>query len=174
MKRNRLGQFIKGFKYPNEWAVKRVRPKGLKYKIKIENKEWFKKGSIPWNKGEKGLYGANSGSFRKGEHASLKTEFKKEDKRLIGRNNTRWKGGITPLNIKLRNSYEARKWRMLVFLRDNFTCQFCHQKGGKLETHHIKAWNRFPQLRFNINNGIALCEKCHKLTPNYKNYENTS
>ena len=169
VKRNKLGQFIKGFKYPKEWAAKRVRPKGLKYEIKVKNKEWFEEGNKPWNEGTKGICKTNSGSFCKGEHHSSKTEFKEKDKRIMGKNNPRWKGGITLLNVKLRNSYEIRMWRKKVFSRDNFICQVCHQKGGKLESHHIKAWSKFPQLRFVVDNGITLCEQCHKLTDNYKN-----
>ncbi len=37
----------------------------------------FKKGSIPWNKETKGLVKPNSGSFKKGQHNSPNTEFKK-------------------------------------------------------------------------------------------------
>ena len=31
----------------------RIRPKGLIYKIVVENKGWLKKGDIPWNKNKK-------------------------------------------------------------------------------------------------------------------------
>lgn len=30
----------------------RIRPTGLKYEVKIQNKGWIKKGNIPWNKGK--------------------------------------------------------------------------------------------------------------------------
>lgn len=32
---------------------------------------------------------------------------------------------------------------------------------GKLEAHHILPWSQFPQLRYNINNGISLCHFHH-------------
>ena len=44
--RNKKGQFEKGFKYPKEWADKRVRPNGLKYVLKVVNPSWFKKKDI--------------------------------------------------------------------------------------------------------------------------------
>ena len=37
----------------------------------------FREGKVPWNKGTKGLTKPNSGSFKRGEHRSKETEFKK-------------------------------------------------------------------------------------------------
>tara|TARA_Y100000310_G_C20081259_1_gene533945 strand:+ start:120 stop:500 length:381 start_codon:yes stop_codon:yes gene_type:complete len=90
-------------------------------------------------------------------------------KRWMGEKNPNWKGGISKEN-RYRHYYDAKykKWRMAVFTRDNFTCQFCGIRGVYLTVHHIKSWAHYPELRLNINNGITLCEECHKLTDNYK------
>lgn len=78
-----------------------------------------------------------------------------------GKNNNKWKGGITPENLLVRHSIEYRLWREAVFARDNWTCQKCKIKGGQLIAHHKKSFAEYPELRFAINNGITLCERCH-------------
>ena len=67
-----------------------------------------------------------------------------------------------------RNDYpELSIWRKDVFKRDNFTCQKCGEKSGKIEAHHIKSWSEYPDLRFDVGNGLTLCQCCHKKTDNY-------
>lgn len=82
---------------------------------------------------------------------------------ICGEKSPKWQGGITPLNAKIRRSIEYRLWRESVFARDNWTCQECRKRDGrKLNAHHIHPFAQFPELRFAIDNGITLCQKCHK------------
>jgi 5-methylcytosine-specific restriction endonuclease McrA len=63
----------------------------------------------------------------------------------------------------LRFSSKYKRWRFDVFMRDNFTCQLCNDSsGGNLNAHHIKSFSDFPEERFEIQNGITLCDECHK------------
>lgn len=57
------------------------------------------KGRTAWNKGTVGLCKANSGSFKKGEHRSKRTEFKKGQ--ISREKHPQWKGGVH----KLTNGY---------------------------------------------------------------------
>lgn len=84
-----------------------------------------------------------------------------------GENSPNWQGGKTEKNKAIRASLEYRLWRETVFTRDNYTCIWCKQRGGKLQADHIKPFALFPALRFSIDNGRTLCVPCHKKTDTY-------
>jgi len=66
-------------------------------------------------------------------------------------------------NSYFRTSMEMKNWRFDIFKRDNFTCQLCgDHTSNNLNAHHIKKFADYPELRFDINNGITLCKTCHK------------
>lgn len=92
---------------------------------------------------------------------------KKLSLKMKGENGPNWRGGLTEKNKLLRKSFEFKQWRELVFKRDDWTCQECKVKGGRLHPHHLKSFSEFIDLRFDINNGLTLCESCHKKTENY-------
>lgn len=78
-----------------------------------------------------------------------------------------WNGGVSVINHIIRQSLEYRLWRESVFKRDNWTCQECGVIGSRLNAHHIKEFSKYPELRFDINNGITLCKVCHIKTDNW-------
>ena len=90
------------------------------------------KGKIAWNKGKK----------------SIQT----------GSKHWNWKGGIWPRSNK---TVEYKTWRQAVYERDNYTCVSCGGGNGILEANHIFPWAKYPQSRFEVNNGITLCNSCH-------------
>lgn len=57
---------------------------------------------------------------------------------------------------------ENRMFVKTVMERDEYTCQVCYKTGGSLAVHHLNGYNWDIQNRYNPNNGITLCESCHK------------
>ena len=54
------------------------------------------------------------------------------------------------------------QWRKIVFERDNYTCQKCGQRGGKLRAHHKESYCDHKNLRLVVENGVTLCKTCHE------------
>ena len=97
-------------------------------------------------------------------HSSYGAVYSKEHK---GELSPTWKGGASYHRVE-RSTYEYRYWRKSVFERDLYTCQYCGTKSGvgnkvELNAHHIKNWKDNESLRYDINNGITLCDRCHTI-----------
>ena len=78
-----------------------------------------------------------------------------------------WRGGITNQERVARNSARYDLFRRFILARDNFTCQICNKRGGKLCVDHIKEWFLYPALRFDTDNGRTLCVECHRKTDTF-------
>jgi hypothetical protein len=60
-----------------------------------------------------------------------------------------------------------KKWRLSIYKRDQYTCQWPHCKcKKKIHAHHIYKWADFPGLRYHPDNGIVLCKTHHDLIKN--------
>lgn len=162
----------------------------------ITKEGWIKRrlngNGSAWNKGKKGVQKAwNKGltkkdnssikkmGFQKGHKGYLKGESRKKSiENHKGPKHWRWKGGITPAMMQIRNCHKTRLWRSDVFKRDNYTCQECLSRGCYLEAHHIKPFSKIIEENniktleqaegcdelWDINNGLTLCSSCHNIT----------
>ena len=164
--KRKIGEARKGKKHSEE----------TKEKIRISamgNKR--AKGMIPWNKGKKFFpkiseeeREARSERMRGGKNPMFGKPVSKERKKIAserhrGAGNHSWKGGLEfrkKTNDRRDSAYGA--WRKQVWLRDNFACKIANPDcKGRLEAHHILGWAEYPELRYEINNGITLCHAHH-------------
>lgn len=91
-----------------------------------------------------------------------------------GERHYRWKGGVTRLNISIRQMRENRKWMDAVKARDG-CCGRCGSTE-KLEVHHVKSLaalieecgvrnrddaRKSAAILWDLANGETLCEPCH-------------
>lgn len=72
-----------------------------------------------------------------------------------------WKGGIANERDRDMMTNRYKEWRQSVFERDDYTCQDCGERGGRLNAHHVKRYADYPELRYDAENGKTLCVSCH-------------
>lgn len=84
---------------------------------------------------------------------------------LSGINNYRWIKDRTKLKryadaARDRRSSAYRFWSQSIKNRDGWKCKMCDSKEH-LIAHHILGYKNYPELRYDINNGITLCHAHH-------------
>jgi hypothetical protein len=128
------------------WAGKPM-PEAQKIKIKKALKEKYSKQSIHF----------------KGKEITDPKQLEHRRQLWLGKKNPNWQGGKERLRYERYENSVYKRWRRAVYKRDEFSCQKCHSEGNgtNLRAHHIQSYKLFPALRFEITNGITLCDKCH-------------
>lgn len=77
-----------------------------------------------------------------------------------------WDGFVTSENVRIRESAQYDVWRREVFERDNYTCRCCGARSQTgcsviLHAHHLDSFALHEDKRFDVDNGVTLCDKCH-------------
>lgn len=106
-----------------------------------------------------------SESFKLKMRLSWTDERKREwGKRVSGKNNPSYNPKLTNKDrCDRRLIFGYSIWRNRVYERDNYTCQCCgDNRGGNLKAHHLDSYNWCKEKRMEVDNGMTLCEKCHK------------
>lgn len=81
------------------------------------------------------------------------------------------------LKVYNKKFYKTNTWkikRQAILKRDNFECQMCKGEGlySKATTvHHIKHYDKFPELGLADENLISLCASCHNKVHPERNFE---
>lgn len=85
-----------------------------------------------------------------------------------------WTGFAKTENRRIRNQANYIEWRMMVFGRDDFTCQDCGRRGSYLQAHHLFSFSKWKDLRLDIDNGVTLCKECHDKYKKKGSYDHTA
>jgi len=142
-----------GFQKGNKnYEDPRVKATQFKKGNSVSPQTQFQKGKEVWNKGKKGRL----------KHTE---EWKQQrSKAMSGENHPMWKGGLAfrKPNEKKHLSSKYMGWVGSVKSRDGWKCKIANSDcNGRLEAHHILNWTDYPELRYEINNGITLCQAHH-------------
>jgi len=158
--RDNNGRFVKGHSGYKSWVGKKF-SKAHRKRLSEAKKSFFNNGGKHPHEGKK-----FSDEYRKKlseAHTGLPSPKKgRPSVEIRGERHWNWKGGITPENLKIRNSIAGKEWSREVFKRDDYTCRDCGARGGYLNAHHIKPFSKYPDKRFDVDNGLTLCVECHK------------
>lgn len=60
-----------------------------------------------------------------------------------------------------KDDYGYIRWAADVKRRDHYTCVVCGRRGVALNSHHLNAWASHPTERYDVGNGVCLCQSCH-------------
>lgn len=187
--RSKNGRFIKGICYSKKTQFK----KGQHWREK--KLFWDKKWLINEYKNKKRSSGELAKQFNIAEQAiifwlkkfNIKRRTTSETRKIkhwglagklngmygkYGKESPAYIDGSSPERQKL---YSRSLWgeiRKVIYKRDNYKCQRCgnpHKIDNKLNAHHIKSWAGNRKERFNLENIITLCNKCHNWVHSKRN-----
>lgn len=137
-------------------------------KQKMKENHWSKNGYKSAFKGKKHTDETKSMLAKKSKKQAekLRLEIGEEEylikmalmKRKISREE--FEGFVTEENTAIRQSKEGKEWRRSVLRKHNWTCDNCQEPGSHI-AHHLNAFNAYPEQRFDVDNGVCLCEQCH-------------
>lgn len=133
---------------------------GLPYNQKPPVETQFKKG-------HKGYWSGKKMPPRTKEWNEKISESHRGDKNpmygILGERNPRWIKDRTLLKKTDHRANSANfEWKRLCKERDKHTCRIADENcTGGLEVHHILGYKDYPELRYEMNNGITLCHFHH-------------
>ncbi len=84
--------------------------------------------------------------------------------KISGKNSYMYNPNLTEdERVKHRGRGVDITWAKKVYKKYKNICQKCQQANNKLCAHHIYNFNKYPSLRYDVDNGICLCSKCHNI-----------
>jgi 5-methylcytosine-specific restriction endonuclease McrA len=165
--RRKLSESHKGIRYPDRKRLSLEDKKKLSDAHKGNKSALGKTWTISEEKKAKINYKGNHRGHIHSEETRKRISKNRKGK-AMGEKNGVWKGGCSKYYRMGYYTPAYKQWRKSVFERDNFSCRECGMKDVYLTAHHVKSFAYHPGLRYDLDNGLTLCEPCHSKTDNYK------
>lgn len=123
--------------------------------------------------------GVCSGALRRAfedKGVRIKTLSQVIDGSRNGDSNPNWNPTLTDREREIRRpSSKHATWRDAVYARDGFACQSCgDDRGGNLNAHHLSSYHADKEKRWEVSNGITLCDPCHRSFHKSFGYKNNT
>lgn len=161
---------MKTGKHPSFWKGKKLKEE-TRIKLSLSHK-----GDRPWRLGKSNskIIGKKHWNWKGGFPKCIECKKKLtnynikrcrncDSKFKTGERNWKWIKDRTKLAKKqIRNDPAYREWRKNVWVRDKYKCRIGNLDcSGRIQSHHILPWRDFLELRYEVNNGITLCQFHH-------------
>jgi len=78
-----------------------------------------------------------------------------------GADHPRWRTDLTEEDRDRRRDRRHKEWSRAVLERDGYRCAICSTRGI-LHAHHLYSYKTYPELRYELLNGVSLCDTCHR------------
>ena len=78
----------------------------------------------------------------------------------VGPLHPNWNSELTEEDRLRDRPQAARSWSLSVYKKDGYKCILCGS-NKILNAHHLDGWNWCKEKRYDLENGVTLCEKCH-------------
>lgn len=145
----------------------KIRTSGESNKGRKPNSGSFKKGTVPWIKGKKGILKRSEKVKKRLSEARIGEKNAMYGVHLYREKNGNWQGGksFEPYPLGWTNTFKEQ-----IRYRDGYKCQICGcpevECNRKLDVHH-KDYNK---MNINPKNLISLCKSCHMKTNGNREY----
>ena len=82
---------------------------------------------------------------------------------ITGENHPKWNPNRTKdQRIRERKTAVDRNWKISVIIRDGRSCAVCGDSKSKIVVHHMNSYHWDIKNRYNPDNGVVMCDSCHK------------
>lgn len=125
----------------------------------------YNKGTSLYNLAD--IYKSNDAYIKKilteiGVHTRNISESLQVSDALRGENHYAWNPELTEDERLQNRGLEYKQWAFSVKEQYGFKCDCCGKdSNGDMVSHHLHNYKDFPDSRYDIDNGVCLCVKCH-------------